>query len=589
MSSFATVATVAFAIFFAAVAITMVLPEMSSDTLVWYFIPNNSLNPAGRVQLFYLNPSNADIAALMFSTLPTLALINVLLSFRTHLAKILIILTWIVSLFILEEIFFIELLRPELFVAVLVLSAMYLLAFLRIPLVIKIAFLLIGRIMVICLRTFSFASHLIVKIMFYSIIAQLLVLEMLVEELLRMMISNSNLPTFGLVVYVGSSLILLSHRIGKKLQQLALRVFDVITDAIASWIVPLPPAANTVAAADVIALLPPATQEEETPVAPRSPQQTVGHPQNVIVHRRQPTKGVSWSDGPFVDTRFRPYYQSGHTISSRLFTENKSDRRLLEKHARNFGCVMDELVGLLPGVHFVPLREEGRCDWRAIRAVVDDNYALHWNAQGAFRNLISVYNRFKRDHPHRFRSWSDYQKRLTECKLFEQGIDMLLLEMKLLAEFEPSRALRIVRETWEDAAYDDMEEIEEAAVEPIREDADARPRIEVEVNAPEEFVAVEEPIDFDQLDVAEEEEETHRVEEVVEFVPQDETVEEVQCYDVGHVPTDPVVLRSRRTSLQREAAALSCDLGTYWSEASPRRLRRSTRARKEPDRFIPSF
>jgi len=44
--------------------------------------------------------------------------------------------------------------------------------------------------------------------------------------------------------------------------------------------------------------------------------------------------------------------------------------------------------------------------------------------------------------------------------------------MKLLAEFEPSRALRIVRETWEDAAYDDMEEIKEAAVEPIREEAD---------------------------------------------------------------------------------------------------------------------
>jgi hypothetical protein len=584
--SFATVATVAFAIFFAAVAITMVLPEMSSDTLVWYFLPNNSLNPAGRVQLFYFHPSNADIATMMFSTLPTLALINVLLSFRTHLAKIIIIITWIVSLFILEEIFFIELLRPELFVAVLVLSAMYLLSFLRIPLVIKIAFLLIGRIMVICLRTFSFASRLIVKIMFYSIIAQLLVLEILVEELLRM-ISNSNLPTFGLVVYVGSSLILLSYRIGEKLQQLALRVFDVITDAIASWIVHLPPAANTVAAADVIALLPPATQEEK-PVVLRSPQRIVGHPQKVIAHR-EPEKAVSWSDGPFVDTRFRPHYKSGHTVSSRLYTDNKSDRRLLEKHARNFGCVMDELVGLLPGVHFVPLREEGRCDWRAIRAVVDDNYAMHWNAQGAFRALVSVYNRFKRDLPHRFRSWSDYQKRLTECKLFEQGIDMLLLEMKLLAEFEPSPALRIVRETWEDAAYDDMEEIEEAAVEPVREDADARPRIEVEVNAPEEVVAVEEPIDFDQLDVAEEEEETHRVEEVVEFVPQDETVDEVQCYDVGHVPTDPVVLRSRRTSLQREAAALSCDLGTYWSEASPRRLRRSTRARKQPDRFIPSF
>jgi len=97
---------------------------------------------------------------------------------------------------------------------------------------------------------------------------------------------------------------------------------------------------------------------------------------------------------------------------------------------------------------------------------------------------------------------------------------------------------------------------------------------------------------FEELQVEEEVrmEETHRVEEVVEFAPQEEeTVDEVQYNDVGHVPADPVVLRSRRTSLQREAAALSCDLGTYWSEASPRRLRRSTRARKQPDRFIPSF
>jgi hypothetical protein len=93
---------------------------------------------------------------------------------------------------------------------------------------------------------------------------------------------------------------------------------------------------------------------------------------------------------------------------------------------------------------------------------------------------------------------------------------------------------------------------------------------------------------FEGLQVEEEVlmEETYRVEEVVGFVPQEE---EVEFNDVGHVPTDPVVLRSRRTSLQREAAALSCDLGTYWSEASPRRLRRSTRARKRPDRFIPSF
>ncbi len=56
---------------------------------------------------------------------------------------------------------------------------------------------------------------------------------------------------------------------------------------------------------------------------------------------------------------------------------------------------------------------------------------------------------------------------------------------------------------------------------------------------------------FEGLQVEEEVlmEETYRVEEVVGFVPQEE---EVEFNDVGHVPTDPVVLRSRRTSLQRE-------------------------------------
>ena len=202
----------------------------------------------------------------------------------------------------------------------------------------------------------------------------------------------------------------------------------------------LPPAANTMAASDDIALPPPATQEETTPVAPRSPQQTVGHPQNVI----QPAKGVRWADGPFVND-----------------------------------------------VRFVPRHEEGRSDCKAIRAVVDDNYSLLSNAQGAFKDLLLVYNRFKTENPHRFRSWSDFEERLTECKLFEQGIDMLFLEMKIMAEFDPSPALRIVRETWEDAAFVDAEEIKEAAVEPIREDAETMPLVQAEVNAPTEVVAVE--------------------------------------------------------------------------------------------------
>jgi len=264
---------------------------------------------------------------------------------------------------------------------------------------------------------------------------------------------------------------------------------------------------------------------------------------------------------------------------------------------------LDQLVGLNSGVHFVPMREEGRCDWRAIRAVVDDNYAMHWKAQDAFRDLDSVYNRFKRDNPHRFRSWSDYQKRLTECKLFEQGIDMLLLEMKLLAEFDPSPALRIVRETWEDAAYDDMEEIEEAAVEPAREDADARPRIEVEVNAAAEVEAVQEPIDFIQTDVTafdhvEEIEEAAveparedadarpRIEVEVNAAAEVEAVQEpidfIQLDVVEEEEEEPLpnVCRRRRKS---EAARLNSELGKYWD--CPQR--RSGRARVQPVRYEP--
>jgi hypothetical protein len=78
-------------------------------------------------------------------------------------------------------------------------------------------------------------------------------------------------------------------------------------------------------------------------------------------------------------------------------------------------------------------------------------------------------------------------------------------------------------------------------------------------------------------------------EEHIEDLCVDDAADEVQFNDVGLEPTDPVVLRGRKTSLQRETAALSGNLGAYWSRASPRRLRRSSRARKQPDRFIPSF
>eukprot|EP00985_Skeletonema_marinoi_P027323 scaffold22249_cov88-Skeletonema_marinoi.AAC.1 len=91
---------------------------------------------------------------------------------------------------------------------------------------------------------------------------------------------------------------------------------------------------------------------------------------------------------------------------------------------------------------------------------------MHSSAQWALERLIVIYDQFKRDNPLRFRSWSDYEKSLRECKLFEQGIDMFFLEMKLRAEFHPTPLFELVHQTWEDAAFDNAELIEEAAVEP---------------------------------------------------------------------------------------------------------------------------
>ena len=81
------------------------------------------------------------------------------------------------------------------------------------------------------------------------------------------------------------------------------------------------------------------------------------------------------------------------------------------------------------------------------------------------------------------------------------------------------------------------------------------------------------------------------VEEVVE-VPRAPPEEETNLQfddDAGDKPAEPIVPR-KRVSLKRELAALSCDLGVFWSTTTPpRRLRRSRRSSKAPERFSPSF
>eukprot|EP00985_Skeletonema_marinoi_P002492 scaffold1033_cov141-Skeletonema_marinoi.AAC.21 len=73
----------------------------------------------------------------------------------------------------------------------------------------------------------------------------------------------------------------------------------------------------------------------------------------------------------------------------------------------------------------------------------------------------------------------------------------------------------------------------------------------------------------------------------VEVEAQEEE-EGVQFEDAGHVPEESVEQR-KRTAMGREVAALSSNLGVYWSQATHRRLRRSRRSTKAPERFVPTF
>ena len=544
-----------------------VISSMMTLELFWgtplvtsFFLPN-SLYPAGRIQMFYFHPSNEDIATMMFYTLPLLVLANVLLSFQTHLSKSLLIIAWAASLLVLEELFFIELIKPDLFVAVIVLSAMHLLAFLRVP-----------TILGLCFR---FAFRLISQIIFFLVylIMVPLVLQMTVEVsigILHMIAANSNLPAFGLLLVIVGSFI-------KALYYIAMTLYttgDRCCDAAASYCVYLP-------AIDLefIAQLPPQDaadagfntchepRGEETPVETPPPPLVGSPPRNAIVPQQEPLRdephphqpAISWSDdGRYVSNRL--YYNTRLVIFSRLFTGH--ERKSTKKHVKMFRHVMDELLGLVSGVRFVPDREPARCDWRLISTTADDNYNINWIAQDALESVVQVYKRFKEDHP--LRSWSNYSKILHECKLFEQTIDCIFLEMKLKAEFAPTPLWRAVQNTWEEEAFDNAEAIEEAAVEPVREEADAI-LVEEAVEAAEaavppprqEDLVLEEPIDFGQMDdVGEEEEEEEEV------LPQ------------------PNVRRRRGKS---ETEKLNSELGTYW-EMGPRR---SGRVRRAPEWFTP--
>jgi hypothetical protein len=329
------------------------------------------------------------------------------------------------------------------------------------------------------------------------IITSPLVLHTLVEVFIDLfhMIHNSNLPTIGLIVIVGSSFAMSFGYIGIQLLRHVLRVFEAITDEIDSCFVNLPAEEAIAPIAIVINQNPPAPAKEEMPVLPRAAKRLVGY----LLDMQKPST-IQWSDGKASDSvRFRPYYQNGDTKPLDLFTGNCVEGKRLKEHCRRgYGCVLDQLTGLASSVHVVPNRaqEDRGSACRSVYQTLDESYRLQSVAQTALSDLRSLYEEFKQRSPRRFRSWSVYQKRLNECCQFEQVLDMILLEMRMRAEFDPNPALRIVQDTLEEAEMDRLDEEEEVVVPP-----------EEAVELVPQNASVEEPVFSAEQDIVEEEDE----------------------------------------------------------------------------------
>ena len=513
-SVIAVVFAVVFAIAFAMVVVAAAVSETAASSLdLAVEGPMLYLHPSKHISVLIADPD------LMVSTFPLVVLAYAYMSFRTHIGKSLVILTWIVSLFILEaEILSssIELLQPGVFIAAVVLSAFHLLAFLNIPTIVKIA---IG----ILLQTTGFTFRLTVRVMRMLFRLTCIIMSPLVLH----MIQNSNLPAFGLIVIIGSCFGMSWYYLSKKLLHHALHVFEMITDEIASFLVPLP--AEEAIDPDFIDQLPPA--QEEMPVLPRAAQRLVGD----LLDMQKPLT-IQWSDGKLSDSvRFRPQYVNGDTKSTDLFTGNRVEGKWLEEHCRGgYGCVLDQLTGLASSVQVVPNRaqEDRGAACRSVYQTLDESYRMQSVARTALRDLRSRYEVFKQRYPRRFGKGSVYQKRLNECRQFEQGLDMIFLDIRMQAEFDPNPALRIVQDTLEEAEMDRLDEEEEASA--------------------------EEPVFSAEQDIVEEEDE-------VPIVPK----------------------KCRRSQLRREQAALISGLGKYWTSSKPARKlpRRSTRVKREPQRY----
>jgi hypothetical protein len=278
---------------------------------------------------------------------------------------------------------------------------------------------------------------------------------------------------------------------------------------------------------------------------------------------------ITWSDGlPSSHLPFQPH-TDGQSVSCSWYlpaTSYRRNQQRLSEHAGKMKLVLSEIGRLVKQVFYVDKDPSRREHFRQLCRRVDSNYALEDRAQSALAELTLLYNELKKQHPRRFRRWSNHHQLYEDCVLFQQGIDILFLEIKLRAEFDRNLALELVADTM--AETEEVEEEVDEAADPIAD------RDRTEANAPDDIDAL--------LDVEERR---------VEFDPEND---EATTFDIqdddgvenmeAQAPFQPPLARRRR---RNEASSLATDLGDYWKVPPTARRRRSMRVRREPQWYKP--
>ena len=178
----------------------------------------------------------------------------------------------------------------------------------------------------------------------------------------------------------------------------------------------------------------PRTREHPAP-APLQPVVVDEHPAPLNQRR------VSWGDHRISKRAppLQPHTRGESAPRSAFLLDNSEwNKFFFAKHVGDMRLVLSQISGLTTQVSQTPRDPSRRQFFGDLCRRVPHSYVMKSKAQRALKELTRLWNQLRQQHPHRL---SEYQQVFDECVRFEQGMDIISLEMRLRAEFAAPSAL----------------------------------------------------------------------------------------------------------------------------------------------------